>query len=1164
MSNVTSGYKLNIYLIRREQVDTLVCFFCEARYYLNLVLASLFVFISTQASAQIQFQDVTTTAGGPYHTGESWGASWGHMDEDVYPDLFVSNHAMLSSILRNNGDGTFDERIAVSDLESILLSEPDADVHGAAWADFDNDRDQDLFITRSSEGSRFYLFENDGQGFFEEKGGFYGIGGNGSGRMPVLFDYTNDGRLDVVYAKAGGESIIFKWDTNTFIEDTANTGLMGNCNGASSGFASDIFNTGNLNFICLSETGFPYAAFDTSTIPFSDISSSIDSFGTNSDSILADFNNDLKMDVFSLRGLVRPSGVKRISNQRIEAWMNVSAPYGILAEKTIKFSATGPITISVYARSVGQADAIIIGASEYSPTSLPVTLDPSDTNNWGNAINHDQFAVYIEYDEVAEEWSITLSNGSQGVYEGAYLVVNGADFSTPSISNTSAIDGALQPTFLLNDGTSLVDSSNRGIEAIMCGGIAAADFDNDMDVDLYLTCRTSIENTENRLYLNDGAGIFTYDSSMTGATGIVGAGIDSGAGTAEIAITADFDIDGFMDLFVTNGNRLFPHIVKDGITGGGPDKLYRNLTANNNHWLLLDLEGVTSNKDGFGAKVIVSAGGVSQLREQNGQYHRWSHDHKRLHFGLGVNTIVDITIEWPDGTTDVHTSIAADKLYRAIQSDTLVDITPDSSLPAISIESKSVDEGDSVTLNVSLSAPSALPITIDYKTVGITATEGVDFNSASNSLTFAPLEITKPLTFTTLNNVELEANETFVVSLYNSNGSTISQSAGIVTIEEDGGLACGEPVANSNSEAGLFIWRDCGATDQWFVRATAGGGSTTYYEGDFIASNSFTSVHAFSFEGLDSFSLSNSDKNLDFDVSMANAGQDGLDIDLPVGSDLCLNLDDPNLNIFVGKDKVLFQSTVNLVDFTNTCADGLPTLSVADITISEAAGSVDVTVSMSNASANVVSVAYATSDNTATAGFDYTSVSGVVDIQPNDTSAVITVPILQDSDVESLENFTLTLSNSVNADILNSVASVSIDDDELTACGEPSYSSSTEVGMFVWQDCGATDQWFVRATAGGGSTTFYEGDLIASNSFASVQAFSFEGLDSFSLSNSDKNLDFDVSMANAGQDGLDIDLPIGSELCLNLNDPNLVIYVGVDKIPFLSTVNLVDLTKICP
>ena len=51
-------------------------------------------------------------------------------------------------------------------------------------------------------------------------------------------------------------------------------------------------------------------------------------------------------------------------------------------------------------------------------------------------------------------------------------------------------------------------------------------------------------------------------------------------------------------------------------------------------FLQLDLVGTTSNRDAVGAKVYVTAGGVTQYREQNGGYHRWSQNFMRLHFGL--------------------------------------------------------------------------------------------------------------------------------------------------------------------------------------------------------------------------------------------------------------------------------------------------------------------------------------------------------------------------------------------------------------------------------------------------------------------------------------------------------------------------------------------------
>ena len=277
------------------------------------------------------------------------------------------------------------------------------------------------------------------------------------------------------------------------------------------------------------------------------------------------------------------------------------------------------------------------------------------------------------YDEIAQEWTIYLASGN-GDTDLVYFTVDGVGLTAPSFDGEAAVDLPLTPLVLMNNGTKLVNSGAKGMGSIMCGSVVADDFDNDMDVDLYMVCRTSLENTANRFFWNDGTGNFTA-GPVHGAEGLVGAGLSSGAGTGEIVVSADYDIDGFMDVFVTNGLRLFPSLKKDGFTAGGTDQLFRNL-GNSNHWLEFDLQGIDSNRDGFGTKITVTAGGVSQFREQNGRYHRWSHDHRRIHFGLGANTTATVTIEWPDGTTDVHSNVAADKLFLAAQDGTLTELTP--------------------------------------------------------------------------------------------------------------------------------------------------------------------------------------------------------------------------------------------------------------------------------------------------------------------------------------------------------------------------------------------------------------------------------------------------------------------------------------------------------
>ena len=68
----------------------------------------------------------------------------------------------------------------------------------------------------------------------------------------------------------------------------------------------------------------------------------------------------------------------------------------------------------------------------------------------------------------------------------------------------------------------------------------------------------------------------------------------------------------------------------------------------------------------------MTAGGVTQLREQNGGYHRWSQDSQRLRFGLtGNQTVNTLRIEWPSGRIDTFSNVAANRLYKANEGGTL-------------------------------------------------------------------------------------------------------------------------------------------------------------------------------------------------------------------------------------------------------------------------------------------------------------------------------------------------------------------------------------------------------------------------------------------------------------------------------------------------------------
>ena len=102
-------------------------------------------------------------------------------------------------------------------------------------------------------------------------------------------------------------------------------------------------------------------------------------------------------------------------------------------------------------------------------------------------------------------------------------------------------------------------------------------------------------------------------------------------------------------------------------------------------------------------------------------------------------------------------------------------------------------------------------------------------------------------------------------------------------------------------------------------------------------------------------------------------------------------------------------------------------ISVADIEVEEGAGAVlGFTVALSRAASNSLTVDYATSDGTATAGADYTSASGTLTIGAGNSSAGIDIAVIDDEHNEGSETFTLTLSNASSGDLTDASATGTI------------------------------------------------------------------------------------------------------------------------------------------
>ena len=180
-----------------------------------------------------------------------------------------------------------------------------------------------------------------------------------------------------------------------------------------------------------------------------------------------------------------------------------------------------------------------------------------------------------------------------------------------------------------------------------------ADLDNDLDMDIYMACTSLVRNVPNLLFENLGGALFQVVAAAGGAEGTL-------EGRADSVVAADYDRDGYVDLFVTNGDGGNPF-------NDGPNQLFRNL-GGANHWIEIDLVGTQSNRDGVGARIEVEAGGLIQVREQNGGIHRWAQNHQRLHVGLGSNPVADrIVVHWPSGIEQTLIAVPADQVLTVVE-----------------------------------------------------------------------------------------------------------------------------------------------------------------------------------------------------------------------------------------------------------------------------------------------------------------------------------------------------------------------------------------------------------------------------------------------------------------------------------------------------------------
>ena len=495
---------------------------------------------------------------------------------------------------------------------------PESIGSGAAFLDYDNDGDLDIYLLNGAIHDkknlagpvlRNHLFRQEADGTFTDVTKTSGLGDPGYGMGVAVGDIDNDGFVDVFISNDGPDALYHNNGDGTFTNITASGGIKNPDWGISATFL--------------------------------------------------DYNLDSYLDIFVTNYVKFDTSVA--CNDRV-GQRDYCGPQGFpgYADRLFRNNGNGTFTdVSVQS-----------GIASKPSAGLGVTS--ADFNN------DDYPDLYVSNDRKNNQMWINQKDGTfhdNGLISGT--AINGAGMAEASMGiaigdadNDNDLDIFLTHfrdetnTFLRNNGDIgfVDDTTPAGLGLISLPytefGTGFFDFDHDGDLDLaivggrvirgpVLTNREPVEFWDyyaepNFIFENDGTGKFTDVSSL--ATAFTGRVENSRA-----LVFGDVDNDGDIDLLVSNE--------------GGRARLYRNDKEKKGHWLMLRVVNPDLKRDMYGARITVYAGGKKYLRVVNPGYSFCASNDPRVHFGLSQADSVDrIVIRWPGGDEEDFPGIRADQL----------------------------------------------------------------------------------------------------------------------------------------------------------------------------------------------------------------------------------------------------------------------------------------------------------------------------------------------------------------------------------------------------------------------------------------------------------------------------------------------------------------------
>jgi hypothetical protein len=521
------------------------------------------------------------------HYDHGNGVAIADVDGDGLSDIYFVNQVGGSQLWKNIGGGRFQD----------LTGSAGVAVQGkigvsASFADIDNDGDADLYVTTVRGGNM--LFANDGHGRFSDISKASGLGYVGHSSAAVFFDYNRDGRLDLFLVNVG------RYTTNTVAGDGYKYFV-----GIDNAFAGHLKPE-------LSEPSVLYR--NEGGNRFVDVSARVGlrDFSWSGDASVVDANDDGWPDLYVLNmqgndHYYENVGGTRFADKTTQMFPRTS--WGAMGIKVFDFNNDGRMDIFVTDMHSDMSDMVSPEREKLKSTMMfPVSMRGNgSTSTWGNSFFlKDGPGKFREVSDTVNAenycpWGPSVGDLNADGYDDTFIA-SGMNYFYRYMIN---------PVRLNDRGQRFVDAEFvLGVEPRK-GGVANPWFELD----------ASGKDKDHR----DAKG-------RTGRVAVWGA-----RGTRSAVI---FDVDGDGDLdIVTNEFNSAPML------------LVSNLTEKTRvHYLAVKLTGTTSNRDGLGAVVKVTAGTSTYTKVMDGNSGYLSHSIYPLYFGLGAAEAIDgIEVLWPSG-----------------------------------------------------------------------------------------------------------------------------------------------------------------------------------------------------------------------------------------------------------------------------------------------------------------------------------------------------------------------------------------------------------------------------------------------------------------------------------------------------------------------------------